>query len=56
MAAAYGEGEGTLAWWRSAIGGWYRDKAMRDGQVFSEDTEILREQIAVVRRLPPVSP
>lgn len=51
MAAAYGEGPRTLAWWRSAIGDWYRTKAARDGQVFDEDTNILWEEIAVVHRL-----
>ena len=48
MASAYGEGERTLAWWRRVIGGWYRDKAARDGQVFSEDDEVLWEWIALV--------
>jgi len=43
MAHAYGEGERTLIWWRRVIGGWYRDKATRDGQVFSQDDELLRE-------------
>lgn len=53
MARAYGEGERTLAWWRQAIGGWYRDKAAREGQFFCEDGEIVWEWIAVVRRLSP---
>jgi uncharacterized protein YhfF len=53
MASAYGEGDRTLAWWRRIIGGWYRDKAAREGQAFSEDAEILWEWIAVVRRLQP---
>lgn len=52
MARAYGEGERTLRWWRQVIGDWYRDKAARDGQSFSEDDEILWEWIAVVRRGP----
>lgn len=53
MAHAYGEGERTLAWWRRVIGDWYRDKAAREGQPFSDDTPILWETIAVVHRLPP---
>lgn len=52
MARAYGEGERTLSWWRRVIGDWYRDKAARDGQRFSEDDLILWERIAVARRLP----
>lgn len=53
MASAYGEGDRTLAWWRQIIGGWYRDKAAREGQAFSEGAEILWEWIAVVHRLQP---
>ncbi len=53
MARAYGEGERTLPWWRRAIGAWYRDKAAREGQVFSEDEPLLWEWIVVVRRLQP---
>jgi uncharacterized protein YhfF len=52
MARAYGEGELTLTWWRRVIGDWYREKAARDGQRFTEDDAILWEQIAVVGRLP----
>jgi uncharacterized protein YhfF len=52
MARAYGEGERTLQWWRRVIGDWYRNKAARDGQLFSEDVHILWERIAVVRRGP----
>jgi uncharacterized protein YhfF len=51
MAKSYGEGDRTLAWWRRVIGGWYRDKAGREGQAFSEDEEILWEWIEVVRCL-----
>ena len=54
MARSYGEGERTLAWWRRVIGGWYRDKAAREGQAFSEEDEILWEWIGVVCRLQPV--
>ncbi len=53
MARAYGEGERTLVWWRRVIGGWYRDKAARDRQVFSQDDELLWEWIEVRHRLPP---
>lgn len=52
MAKAYGEGERTLEWWRRVIGDWYRNKAMQDGQSFTEDGLILWERIAAVRRLP----
>lgn len=52
MARAYGEGERTLAWWRRAMGDWYREKAARDGQTFDADTPLLWETIAVVHRLP----
>ncbi|WP_153062042.1 ASCH domain-containing protein, partial [Escherichia coli] len=53
MAWVYGEGERTRAWWLQANRAWYRDKAARDGQVFSEDDPILWETIEVVRRLAP---
>ena len=53
MARAYGEGERTLAWWRRVMGDWYRTKASREGQAFSEEDEIIWEWIAVVRRLRP---
>lgn len=53
MARAYGEGERTIDWWQRVIGDWYRSKAAREGQDFDEQTEILWESIAVVRRLTP---
>jgi uncharacterized protein YhfF len=52
MARAYGEDERTLSWWRRVIGDWYREKAAREGQRFTEHDPILWEWIAVVRRLP----
>jgi uncharacterized protein YhfF len=52
MALAYGEGERTLQWWRRVIGDWYRNKAARDGQLFSEDDQVLWEWVTVVRRGP----
>jgi uncharacterized protein YhfF len=52
MARAYGEGECTLQWWRRVIGDWYRNKAARDGQLFSEDDQVLWEWVTVVRRGP----
>jgi uncharacterized protein YhfF len=55
MARSYGEGERTLSWWRRVMGDWYRDKAAREGQAFSEDDEILWERIGVVRHLQPGS-
>jgi histidinol-phosphate aminotransferase len=51
MARAYGEGERTVQWWRRVIGAWYRASAMRHGAVFTDDTPIIWEWIAVVRRL-----
>jgi uncharacterized protein YhfF len=51
MARAYGEGERTVAWWRREIGAWYRDSAARRGAGFTEDTAIIWEWFAVVRRL-----
>jgi uncharacterized protein YhfF len=50
FARAYGEGEQTLAWWRSEIGADYRASAARHGEEFSDDTPIVCEWIAVVRR------
>lgn len=52
FARAYGEGDGTLAWFRSEIGAWYRASAARNGESFSEDTPIICEWIAVARPLP----
>lgn len=51
MALAYGEGECTLASWHHHTGGWFRDKAAREGHSFTDDTIILWETLAVVRRL-----
>jgi uncharacterized protein YhfF len=48
---AYGEGDRTLAWWRSEVGAWYRASAARHGEDFSDDTPLICEWIAVVRRL-----
>lgn len=53
MARAYGEGERTLAWWHRHIGGWYRDRAAREGQAFRDETILLWETLAVVQRLSP---
>jgi len=51
FARAYGEGDRTLTWWRTNMGEWYRASATRHSQEFSEDTPIICEWIAVVRRL-----
>lgn len=51
FARAYGEGDRTLAWWRSEIGAYYRASAARHGDAFSDATPIVCEWIAVVRRL-----
>jgi uncharacterized protein YhfF len=50
FARAYGEGDRTLAWWRLEIGAWYRASAARHGADFSDDTPLICEWIAVVRR------
>lgn len=51
FARAYGEGDRTLGWWRSEMGKSYRASAARHGRDFSEDTPIICEWIAVVRKL-----
>jgi uncharacterized protein YhfF len=51
FARAYGEGDRTLAWWRPEIGAWHRASAARQGEDFSDDTPLICEWIAVVRRL-----
>jgi uncharacterized protein YhfF len=51
IARAYGEGDRTLAWWRSEIGAEYRAEAERRGEGFSDDTPLVCEWIAGVRRL-----
>lgn len=51
LAYAYGEGPRTLEWWVRVMGGYYRASAAQRGAVFSDDTEIIWEWIAVVNRL-----
>jgi uncharacterized protein YhfF len=51
FACAYGEGDRTLDWWRSEMGVWYRASAVRHGEDSSDDTSLICEWIAVVRRL-----
>jgi uncharacterized protein YhfF len=51
FAHAYGEGDRTLAWWRSEIGAWYRDAAARHGENFSTETLLICEWFKVVCRL-----
>ncbi len=51
FAWSYGEGERTLAWWRSNIGAWYGGSAARHAASFSDDTPIICEWINVVKRL-----
>jgi uncharacterized protein YhfF len=51
FARAYGAGDRTLDWWRSEVGAWYRASAAHHGADFSDDTPIICEWIAVVRRL-----
>jgi uncharacterized protein YhfF len=51
FAWSYGEGERTLAWWRSNMGVWYSASAARHEAPFSDDTPIICEWISVVKRL-----
>jgi uncharacterized protein YhfF len=51
FARNYGEGDRSLAWWRSEMGKWYRKQADRHAERFSEDTPIVCEWFKVVRRL-----
>lgn len=51
FAYAYGEGERTLEWFRLEMGAWYRAEALRHGERFSDDTPLICEWFAVVRRL-----
>lgn len=47
----YGEGDRTLAWWRSVIGDWYRTRAARAGRPFDDHAELICEWFQVVRGL-----
>jgi uncharacterized protein YhfF len=51
MAQDYGEGERTADWWRWAMGAFYQVSAARHGADFTDDTPLIWEWIAVVRRL-----
>ena len=51
MAQAYGEGERTADWWRREMGAFYRASAARHGAAFTDDTLLIWEWFAVVRRL-----
>jgi uncharacterized protein YhfF len=51
MARDYGEGERTVDWWRRAMGEFYRTSAARHGAAFTDDTALIWEWFAVVRRL-----
>jgi uncharacterized protein YhfF len=51
MAQDYGEGERTADWWRRAMGVFYQASATRDGAAFTDDTPLIWEWFAVVRRL-----
>jgi uncharacterized protein YhfF len=51
MAQDYGEGERTADWWRRAMGAFYRASAPRDGAAFTDDSLLIWEWFAVVRRL-----
>jgi uncharacterized protein YhfF len=51
LAYAYGEGERTADWWRRAMGAFYQASARQHGAVFADDTPLIWEWLAVVRRL-----
>ena len=51
LAYAYGEGPRTLEWWARVMGDYYRASAAQRGAVFTDNTEIICEWIAVVKRL-----
>lgn len=51
LAFAYGEGQRTAAWWRGAMGDWYRASAAQHGTDFREEAPIIWEWINVSRRL-----
>ncbi|WP_304622077.1 ASCH domain-containing protein [Roseomonas cutis] len=50
MARDYGEGDRTLAWWRRAMGEFYRASAARAGEALTEGTPLLWEWLDVRRR------
>jgi uncharacterized protein YhfF len=51
MAHDYGEGERTVGWWRRSMGAFYQISATRHRAGFTDDTPIIWEWFAVVRRL-----
>ena len=51
LAHAYGEGPRTLEWWVRVMGEYYRASVAQRGAMFSDDTLIICEWIAVVNRL-----
>ena len=51
IAQAYGEGERTADWWRREMGAFYQASALRHGEAFTDDTLLIWEWFAVMRRL-----
>ena len=51
MARDYGEGDRTAHWWRRVMGEFYRTSAARHGAAFTDDTALIWEWFALVRRL-----
>jgi uncharacterized protein YhfF len=51
MAQDYGEGERTADWWRRAMRGFYQASAIRHDAAFANETSLIWEWFAVVRRL-----
>ena len=51
LAQAYGEGERTADWWRRVMGPFYHASATRHGTVFTDQTPLIWEWFAVVRRI-----
>ena len=51
FAAAYGEGERTLSWFRRVMGEWYRGRHAAAGATFDDDTVLVFEWFRVVRKI-----
>jgi uncharacterized protein YhfF len=51
MAQEYGEGERTAVWWRMAMREFYQASATRHDAAFTDDSPLIWEWLAVVRRL-----
>ena len=50
FAADYGEGDRTLAWWRTHLGDYYAKEAAAHGRPFRGDTQLVCKRFRVVHR------